>query len=318
MSRCEELWDDLSRHVERPIFRRIDESHPADLYAGLDDAGRLELMLLCDSAISEVPSFAALKVSQNLREDGRFALVVRLEQSELKAAFSRVCDDLSESLRRVPSASECGPTLVARLNRWRRLLEAGRTTGLSESEIRGLIGELLVLEQLIASRGASVAVKSWVGPNGAPQDFDGGGVLLEVKACQGGSTSVAISSLEQLSSLVAPIFLIVVSISVANEEQPGAFNLSGLVARIRSTLDLFPSELDDFNLRLYHAGFSDEWEGNKGLFTCEGMRKFLVEDNFPKITPHSVPAGIVRALYTLDLSFCSAFERNIPWIELWN
>jgi Putative PD-(D/E)XK family member, (DUF4420) len=318
MSRCEELWNELHQHAERPVFRRVDESHPADLYAGIDDSGRLELMLVCNSAVAEVPLFEALRVSQNLRQDGRYALVVRLEQGELKAAFARVCDDLSESLRRAPLGSDLGATLVGRLNRWRRLLEAGRTKGLTESELRGLIGELLVLEQLISSRGAAAAVKSWVGPHDAPQDFDGGGILIEVKACRAGSNAVAISSLQQLSSSNTPIFLIVVFLSPASEWQDKSFSIRDIVGRIRAVLEPFPSELDDFNIRLYHAGFSDEWEGNKNLYTREDLRSYLVDEKFPKIIPASVPAGIIRALYTVDLSFCGACERNMPWTEIWN
>ena len=48
MTSIEALWDALEREGEPGGVRRVDESHPCDLYAGLDASGRRGLILVTD------------------------------------------------------------------------------------------------------------------------------------------------------------------------------------------------------------------------------------------------------------------------------
>jgi len=68
----EDVWADLAINPERPIFRRVDEEHPLDLYLGLDQAEDRVLMLVNEAEPPEVPSFEAIAISKSARGDGRW------------------------------------------------------------------------------------------------------------------------------------------------------------------------------------------------------------------------------------------------------
>jgi hypothetical protein len=74
----ESIWNDLRSQDERPIFRRVDGTHPFDIYLGIDAKETPILMLLSSKPVQPLPHLKALEVTQALRHDGRFALLVSL------------------------------------------------------------------------------------------------------------------------------------------------------------------------------------------------------------------------------------------------
>lgn len=306
MNPAEHVWNELLVQNERPIFRRVDESHPFDLYFGVELNNAPVLMLLSVHQAQELPTLKALEISQNLRQDGRFALLVRLADPDLFNPFSSVCQDLIESLRDIKSESEEPTFLVNRLEKWRRLLEP-RRKGLTESEIRGLIGELLFLEKLIMKCGEVQAVEAWLGPEGAPQDFQLQGCLYEVKTCTVGSHVTKITSLEQLHTSGAPTYLIVLFVATAAEGQNGAFCLNDLVLRLRDRI-VTNAASAIFELKLTELGFDEGQVECNSKFLFEKARSFHVTEAFPRLTPTQVPAAVASATYCLDLDQCAEFE----------
>jgi len=79
------------------------------------------------------------------------------------------------------------PELVAaqyfsRLGRWKALLASGNV-GLSEQEVRGLLAELYVLNEVLAPQfGIEACALGWAGPEGEEQDFRIDDRSFEVKA----------------------------------------------------------------------------------------------------------------------------------------
>jgi hypothetical protein len=230
--------------------------------------------------------------------------------------FTYVCEDLIESLREfIPSGGEA-QFLVSRLEKWRRLLEATRR-GLSQPQLLGLIGELLFLEKLIPHLGSTAAVQSWLGPTGAPQDFQSAGRVFEIKVCAIAGHIVVISSLEQLHTGSTPANLIVFSIGTCDEGTEHAFTANMLVRRIRSLLNE-TTALPAFELKLAEVGYDENQPECDLLFTVEKVRAFDVHGCFPRLTPASVPDAIASATYCLDLDRCTQFEiplSQVPGYE---
>jgi len=179
---AEQIWNDVRAQRERPIFKRVDERHPYDLYLGMDVHEFPILMLLSDRQVEQLPRLRSLDVAQNLRHDGKFAILISLSTPDLFHPFCSVCEDLIESLRNFTHTGGEAQFLLNRLEKWRRLLEATRK-GLSQQQLLGLMGELLFLEQLVARIGPASALASWLGPTGAPQDFEAVGHIFEIKVC---------------------------------------------------------------------------------------------------------------------------------------
>ena len=302
----EQVWNDLRLQRERPIFRRVNEAHPYDLYLGIDVQEVPVLMLLSSTSADQLPRLRALEVSQNLRHDGKFALLIRLATHELLHPFCYVCEDLIDSLRQLRSPGSEALFLLNRLEKWRRLLETTKK-GLSQPQLLGLMGELIFLERLIPVLGATAAVESWLGPTGAPQDFQSGGRIFEIKVCAIGAHIVIISSLEQLHTGAAPTNLLVFSIGTCATNHTGAFTIKALVLRIRQALSESPA-LSGFELKLAETGYDEDQPECDSSHIVENVRGFDVRDSFPRLTPASVSVAIPSATYCLDLDHCSEFE----------
>jgi hypothetical protein len=313
---AEQVWNDLRTQRERPIFRRVSEAHPYDLYLGIDVQETPVLMLLSSTSVEHIPRLKALEVSQNLRQDGKFAILISLTASELLHPFSYVCEDIIESLRQFTSPKGEALFLLNRLEKWRRLLETTKK-GLSQPQLLGLIGELLFLEKLIPAQGATAAVESWLGPTGAPQDFQSGGRIFEIKTCAIGAHVVIISSLEQLHTGSTPTNLIVFSIGSCAKDQPGSSTTNSLVVRIREALSE-TSASSGFELKLAELGYDEHQPECDSSYLVEKIRAFEVRDSFPRLTPASVSAAISSAIYCLDLDQCAEFEiplSKVPGYE---
>ena len=279
MTLIETLWSTIANSaVSKGVFRLLDESHPLDLYAGFDQDNRRVLMLVTQLPPEELPATGAVEVTVNLRSDGEYAVLFRLARTELNELFGRLCQDLVDSTRTVKK--ENGATaLFQRLNRWRRLLEPGRV-GLSHSQLRGLYGELWFLWTIaIPVHGAVDAVNGWNGPLGAPQDFQLGSGLVEVKAVLPGVHNVSISSAEQLDNGSSPMQLAVVSLHPSEE-----LSLPILIANIRQVLEASLGSISEFELRLAEAGYADRTEYERVQFSVEQIRFYPIGDGFPRIT----------------------------------
>lgn len=306
---AEHIWNDLRNQRERPIFRRVNEDHPHDLYLGIDVREAPVLMLLSSRSVEQMPRLKSLDLSQNIRQDGKFAILITLSVPELLHPFAYVCDDLIEGLRHFNTADGEAPFLLTRLENWRRLLEATKKA-LSHEELLGLLGEFLFLEQLITRLGPKTAIDAWLGPTGAPQDFQSGGHIYEIKVCPPGGHTVIISSLDQLHTSGTQTNLVVFSIGSAGPAQPASFSANSLITRIRSLIH-DPLALSAFDGKLLQVGFDETQIESDSLFIVDKKKAFDVRDGFPRLTPLSVPHAIVDARYSLDLDHCADFEISV-------
>ena len=124
--------------------------------------------------------------------------------------------------------------------------------GLDRAALRGLIGELLVLENRLLQRlGLDEAVSAWTGPLGMAQDFRlPSGQRIEVKAVDRDADSVLVNGLGQLDGGGDPIQLAVVRLEDTGRNAPDALTAPLLVGRLRTRLADSPSALGLFNSML--------------------------------------------------------------------
>ena len=189
---------------------------------------------------------------------------------------------------------------LGRVRAWQEFMRLGAQGLEPEAEI-GLIGELSFLACMVeAGIPASLAVESWVGPLDGLQDFEVGTGAVEVKATvSSGGFPAKIGSLEQLDdSIRQPLFIAGVRLSQTESGQ----NLPEFVSRIRLLLigDTGVEQL--FSDRLLAAGYFDAHvDRYPRRFSLVGMRIIEVGAEFPRLTHASVPMGIRRAKYEIDL-----------------
>jgi hypothetical protein len=311
MTRIEQLWQTLAAAGELGGSLRVDATHPCDLYAGLTDDGRPGLQLVTDVPLPVAPRMSAVETMTGRRQDGRWFLSIWLVLPSLRSPFGQLCQDLVDATRGA-SPDGAGGFLLARLARWRELLEGSRVVSLNE--LRGLVGELLVLRQCCDKWPAADVVEAWTGPLGAPQDFALPSLLLEAKSTRPGSPTVRITSLDQLDGQ-PPMQLGVVVLTETTRDGNG-FTVSSLVEEIRrSVARESPTALLEFDARLTSTGYRDDDQLAQTQFRCDGVRYFQVRDDFPAIRRTEVRQGVDEASYDILLAACRPFECELGAIN---
>lgn len=309
MTSIETLWDALELEGEPGGARRVDESHPCDLYAGLDASGRRGLILVTEAVPTGPPRFEAVEVVITQRPDRRWSLAIWLDVPALLPPFSRLCQDLIEASREIDPA-EAAAFLLTRLARWRRLLEPG-SGALAISELRGLAGELVVLDQCLGLWSPSEVMDGWVGPLDAPQDFALPSLWIEAKATHPTASVVRVTSVDQLD-VTGRLLLAVVTLASVSADSPGVSSAS-LVEGIRGQLTRSgsPSALLEFDSKLATLGYADDPVYSETMFRVDGVRYFQVADDFPAIRRGDLPSGVAEAIYDVELSACAPFETSL-------
>jgi hypothetical protein len=306
MTSIDDLWLEIVGHpASLGAFRLMDETHPLDLYGGIDHEGKRTLMLVNEFPPRELPRAGVVEVTLNQRNDGLFALLVRLSRPEFQAMFGRLCMDLIDGTR--DCTRENGTeALLKRLNRWRKLLESGPREGLTSLELRGLFGELWFLKTVAIPRfGISVAVRAWNGPLDAPQDFQLGDGLVEVKTVLPCAHIISIASADQLENASNPLQIAVVVTDISK-----GISVPEVVEDIRREIEDAPTAVAEFDLRLAESGYANKVEYASERFTAEEIRYYPVGPKFPRIITSLLPHGISGVTYDLDLLKCGEYRSE--------
>jgi len=303
-------WDRVRRDTQSAGAIRVDPEHPADFFAAIDAGGRPGLVLVLDVPPPHVPRLESLDVTLTDRSDGRRGLGIWLDAPQLLTPFTQLCEDLLESSRPIEKR-EVGAFVVTRLLRWQELLE--RTTGVSINWLRGLLAELLVLRDGFDTWGPGEMVRAWHGPFEAPQDFSLPGLLIEVKAAFPTARAIRVTSEDQLSA--PERLLLCVRWLATLMPEDGGLTTGRIVADIEQRLkeNALDDEAAEFARRLVATGYVRTAEYTNIPFREDAARFFLVEGDFPRLTPADLMSGINQVKYDVDLGSIEPFVTASPF-----
>jgi len=298
----EQVWSDLADPCpvldDEGVYRLVDPDHPLDIYAGIRRGSQVTLLLISPAPPPEFRKLRSVAIEAGKRSDGRFALLLALQEPVLRPVFARLCADLVNATRTGVDPARGPAAVLTRLDRWWRLLE-GQQTGLGRSILMGLIGELLVLrDRLVPDLGADLAVKAWIGPDGADQDFHlPTGLRIEVKAAWADQDTVNINGLDQLDGQGDPIELVIVRLAETGRSAPDALTAPMLVASLRETLALHPAASSEFESLLAALGWHEHPSHHDVVVRFLGAERHVVDDTFPRLVRDNVPDGVTGARY---------------------
>lgn len=268
--------------------------------AAVDAIGRRHLLvpLRDGEAFAEDRSSSGVQL---VRADhgGDHYLAVVCNNHDLDDVFARFCKELLEILDGSPMAAKHA---VDALARWRRLFADAQPDALGDTQLVGLLAELLVLEEIVA-RDPSRRVNIWTGPSKSQHDFRAGPSALEVKATTvREGRVVSISSIDQL---VTPEGGSLHLVHYRFEHDPAGESLPGVVERIQE----LSVDHQDLLARLAANGYlpADADKYRTRTYSVVETRTYDVDSlAFPKIVPSSFkggkqPAGTQRLSYAIDL-----------------
>ena len=294
------------------------------LYWAVDTLQRCLLVLHVRSGgrhSHRLPKLRGLLI-EDLGIDGssEHRVVIRLTDREQRDIFHRFCLDVAEATRIAQSGKEAIGRFLTRTWRWHRLLKSGREGRLSDEEQKGLIGELVLMERhLLSALPAGEAVDAWVGPIGAPKDYQIGLICVEVKAPRPQKATISISSIHQLDSVDATqLFLYVAEVAPALDETPSAVTVSEVADRVRSAIaEQDVSATIVFDERLSATGFDWGDDYSDKLWVIGEESLFDVKEGFPRVTPSMVPPGVEKAHYVVALAACESYRVGTEALGQW-
>lgn len=302
-------WDTLKADPLCTVFQLCDADHPLDFYIGKDTDKRRLLLLITPEPPPTIRDMREISIRTFKRDDGKWSLLLTLDSISLAPMFSLLCDDLIEASRNTGLPADKSLSFVLkRLSNWRRLLERGSPDLLSENEIRGICGELLFLQRLFDHLGKSEAVKVWVGPQKADQDFQAPDSAWEVKTIRPGAPRVTISSESQLQVTTRAIYLAVFELADGMADETDAFTLNTLVDRIRARLAEDHDTCEIFEKSLFTAGYVPRPEYDAPSLVERSLAIYATNTGFPRITREMLAPGISHVGYDLLLSACDNFR----------
>lgn len=311
-------WDEIqpSGGPGTVHVRRVDPSHPLDLFRGKDHEGNYLFSFtgrFPETAVVDLPKLAILEIVLEHGSQGFSELVIRLLDRSHIDIFRALCADLLAATERLGLKDDSAgiDIILGRLRRWRELLRTLHDQRLSDAQIIGLFGELLLLrDSFLAHLQPLEAVAAWRGPHMDEQDFALHHWLIEVKTQLGSADStLQISSENQLDARSGQILLCHQILGGAGRDSLGGRTLNSLVEEVAAHLsESSPAACDRFLAVLIEFGYQrglpdyerDGWMLNERSY-------YRVVEGFPRITSADLRQGVQQVRYDIRLESCSPF-----------
>jgi len=234
--------------------------------------------------------------------------VVFIDLMSLEPSLDPVFAELaSEILHRIGGGTVPISAVKGTISDFRELLRKEIEAEISSIQIYGLIGELVVLRNLVNFSPA--ALQAWTGPFEQRHDFRNGNHALEVKtSSRSDSVKVHVSSLEQLAEPSGgSLTLVHVRVEMA---RGGETCVAGLVAELLRN----GAPRTELERGLGAAGCSDPTAAAWNRIRCnlEGISAYSVVSGFPRITAAQlvggkIMEGVSLVEYAIDLSAARKF-----------
>lgn len=270
--------------------------------------------------ISPFHSLSEIEVSlfkDNSFLDSKFLLIQLVNrESRVRDIFAAICENIANTIQSAASEKEAVKLVISQMRKWQDLFSKKVKNTLSIQEQQGLFGELFFLQKMVSSSMSTVcAVRSWVGPNMAPQDFQGELWSVEVKTIAANKFPI-VSINGELQLDETPIEKLYLYNLVVDIVPVDGKNLPELVDELRDSLSQDINALNLFENKLIYYGYFDI-DVNAYKERRYQVRKenyYIVQGEFPRIKKDDLLLGVSDVKYTITLAVPTEniiFESNV-------
>ncbi len=306
-------WENVLHFENKKGYKalRISSECIPDLFLAINiDGYRCLLLFLPDDVDVNITGIDKEKLSLSYLKN-KHVIVIKLNDVDFIDLFNDLILSLYSKIKDINDADESSKELIYSFYKWADFFEDKLNTKLSIEEIKGLFGELFVLNELLNDSNSdriNSILKSWKGPYDTTNDFVFETKNIEVKTKDESKQIVKISSefqLEQEFDKGLELLIVSVKVDLINGE-----SIHDLLNKIVKYLRINSGDA----LILYKA------INQKGL-TVESVKqynnhKFIVvetklydsnKDGFPKLSKSNIPQEITGLQYRLRITTLSPF-----------
>lgn len=238
-------------------------------------------------------------------------LVLELEDNSYYSIFDDLIISLYQVIKDLTVIDEYTRDFIDTFNKWSEFFEDISSTDLSKDSIKGIFGELFVLQNILNDSNSSTInniLSSWKGPYDGPHDFVFDNRLLEVKTKYPTGQIVSISSEYQLQSEIGKSLELLV-LSIIDD------NLNG--KSLREIFEIIKNEVlkKSGDISIFLTALKQKNINQKNIFKYDNYRFKAVEqivynanvESFPKLTFIKSPDAICNIKYNLKLAHLNEF-----------
>lgn len=309
-------WDEIEARGFAAGRFRVDAHHPLDLFLSFSEDGRREIRVFVNAAISAsviLPEFEHIQIIRESVNRGACVLL-RLSNGAMADQFSVICTDLVEASASAKGAHPAFMIFMERLMLWADVLRKRRSTRMRFEDRLGLMGELRVLDWMMREAELSPApvISGWRGADGDSTDISINGLRIESKAqLATRAPTIKVSSLDQLDPAGGRLAIVHQRLTPSTDGE----SLESLIKGIQSRFLVAREDLLRFQRKLLLSGYDETASYASEAFELAQRRVFEVGEDFPVLTRHVVPQGIVAVRYDIACSFIGGFERGEDWLR---
>lgn len=300
-------WEELLGRGEGRQ-RLLLKEHPLRIHYGDGDEGEPLFFVRSRTRPHKPEISEAVKVDLGRRQDGDWALTFTLVDLRFQKTFMSLCWDLADRSQNASSEPEGLALFITALREWKKMMTFHDSDTLTPTRVRGLIAELWFG---FVSGHITIPVQqiqdAWKGPLGSDQDFVLPDHSFEVKSVHVDSTTVRISSAEQLSS--PSMDLVLVTLTELPLPTPESWTLSELINHVEALHDGDPHGLDLLEKKLEKHLRVDRTNPyySEHHYLPDACRVYSVGPGFPSIRIVDVPTDVVDVSYSVRIPALSKF-----------
>jgi hypothetical protein len=287
---------------------RFDENCRAEVFIGMTRCGQRCLIL--NEAVPINKPIERDKLSL-LYDSNIPGMVLLLSDDTYKDLFDELISSMYVVVKDLASKQDAIEMFRAHFIKWTTFFESDFSSKLSDDAVMGLVGELKVLESLVAEAdelSINAVLESWRGPYDESQDFVLDDQLIEVKTIGMRSRQVVINSLQQLTAVKGKDLSLLVNRTFSDDENGSS--IRSLVISIRDRAIYLLGDATILYKALGQKGLHpknlDDYEHLRFGFRGEHIYNVL-SDDFPNLSSDNVPEGIISANYAISLSALQPF-----------
>mgnify|MGYP001442569990 CR=1 FL=1 len=244
-----------------------------------------------------------IKIHEDYTNSQNNLIDIKLKNNNLLEIYLEFLENIIENIKSTSNKTAVVNLILKKINIWIRFFKKKKFEGLSEEEIRGLIGELLFIKKFSLNENFKDNILRWKGCENGLHDFDFKEKKAEIKTfAQSGI--IRISLIDQLDiQKNKNIYLICFGLS----KKDGQFSLNDLINEIQKKLDddlsfIFKDKLKSYGyFEIHKNDYNEKYRNFDEHF-------YKITSEFPKILSKDTQSGITNISYGLDTNLLSSFD----------